>query len=160
MKRSRLDPFEAAKVYAFLLLKFRLRSEKELEMRLKKKKITEEAIKRTITFLKEKRFIDDALFAKGWIESRLRNKQGLRKIKQELKIKGIDKSIIEEKIGDLKGSYSESDTVREIARERLEKLKNIDSVAARRRVYAYLMRRGFSPEIVVDAINSLCEQTF
>ena len=160
MRKSKTDSLEAAKEYAFLLLKFRLRSAKELEERLKKKKFNPEIIKEVISFLKEKKFLDDVLFAKGWIQSRIKRPLGIRKIKQELNIKGIDKEIIESNIRELKEDYSEEGIVRELAQERLNKLKGIEPRAAQRRVYAYLIRRGFSPEIIIDVINNLCKQTF
>jgi len=158
--KSKKDSLEAAREYAFLLLKFRLRSVKELEARLKKKKFSPETIKETVSFLKEKRFIDDCLFAKGWIQSRIRRPLGLRRIRQELNLKGIDKEIIEREISELKDNYSEEEIVKELAQERLNKLKGIEPRAAQRRVYAYLMRRGFSLEIVIDAVSSLCKQTY
>ena len=158
--KSKKDSLDAAKEYAFLLLKFRLRSEKELEGRLKRKKFSPAIIKSTLDFLKEKRFLDDTLFARGWINSRIKRPLGIRKLKQELALKGIDKEIIESEICDLKENYREEDIVRELAQERLGKLKAIEPRAAQRRVYAYLMRRGFSPEIVIEAINSLCKQTY
>jgi regulatory protein len=158
--KSKKDSLEAAKEYAFLLLKFRLRSIKELEERLKKKKFNPEIIKETIAFLKEKRFLDDTIFARGWIQSRIKRPMGIRKIKQELNLKGIDKEIIESSIRELKEDYSEEDIVRELAQERFSKLKDIEPRSAQRRVYAYLMRRGFPPDIVIDAISNLCKQTY
>jgi len=149
-----------AREYAFLLLKFRLRSEKELYQRLKQKKFSEEVIRDTIEFLKEKKFLDDGLFAKGWINSRIKKPYGLRRIVQELKLKGIDKEIIEEKLGEAKKNYQEEEVVEELIEERLNKLKNIEPQTARKRVYGYLARRGFSPEIIIDKINILCKQTY
>lgn len=149
---------QKAKEYAFLLLKFRLRSEKELAERLKRKKFSEEVIRETVAFLKEKKFIDDTLFARSWIQSRIKRPLGLRRIKQELNLKGIEKEVIESQISELKEAYCEEDIVSELAQERFSKLKGIDPRAAQRRVYAYLIRRGFSPDIVIDVINNLCKQ--
>ncbi len=47
---------------------------------------------------KEKDFINDSYFAGAWIDSRLLRPLGLRRIRQELKIKGIANEIIDEKI--------------------------------------------------------------
>ena len=87
------------------MLKFRQRSRKEIYDRLKKKKFDEEIINETISFLKNKGFIDDQLFAKAWIESRIKKPLGLRKIRQELNLKGIDKQIIDSQIGEIKEKY-------------------------------------------------------
>ncbi len=146
---------QKAKDYAFLLLKFRLRSENEIRQRLKKKKFDADIIEMTLFFLKDKGFIDDNYFAKTWIESRIKKPLGIRRLKAELSIKGINKAIIDTQIDEIKKSYSEEDIVGGIAKGRLNKLKGIDPQKAKKRVYAYLLRRGFSPEVVIDIINQL-----
>jgi regulatory protein len=149
------SPLQKAKEYAFLLLKFRLRSEKELYERLKRKKFDADIIKEVLKFLKEKDFLNDKIFAKAWIDSRLKRPLGLRRIKEELKLKGIDKEIIDSQISEIKKDYPEEEIVKKIARQRLNKLKNIEPRKAKNRLYAYLLRRGFSPEIIIDVINQL-----
>lgn len=143
-----------------MLLKFRLRSEKEIYERLKKKRFEEEIIRETVSFLRDKGFIDDRLFAKTWIECRIKKPLGLRKIRQELNLKGIDKEIINSQISEINKNYSEQDSVKKIVQERFNRLKGIEPRSAKRRVYAYLLRRGFSPETISDALNSrLCKHT-
>lgn len=160
MRNKNIDLLQKAKEYAFLLLKFRPRSEKEIYERLKKKKFDAEIIKEAIAFLKEKRFIDDNYFAKVWLESRLKRPLGLRRLKQELGLKGIAKEIIDSRLQEIKKKYCEGDIVREIARQRLCKLKNIEPAKVKSRIYGYLLRRGFSPDVVIDVINQLCTPPF
>jgi regulatory protein len=150
-----IDFQEKAKQYAFLLLKFRLRSKKEIYQRLKKKKFDLQTIEKTISFLKDKGFIDDDYFAKAWIESRLKKPLGLKRLKQELKLKGIDNQIIERQIQQIKKNYSEEDVVLEIACKKMEKLKGVEPQKAKRRLFSYLLRRGFSSDIVMDVLNQL-----
>ena len=151
-------PSERIKEYAFLLLKYRLRSESELYQRLKKKKFPDEEIKDLLSFLKDKKFIDDKVFVKSWINSRLGRSFGLKRISQELKIKGVPKDLLEESIEQAKKGYCESRVIEELARSRLARLKDVESDKARNRTYAYLLRRGFSPEIVIDTLNKICKQ--
>ncbi len=158
MNDKNIDSLQKAKNYAFLLLKFRPRSENEVYQRLKKKKFDEGIIKETLIFLKGKGFIDDKYFAKAWIESRLKKPLGIRRLKIELKIKGIDKEIIDNQIQEIRKNYPEEDIVRGIAKDRLKKLKGLDSKKLKRRTQDYLLRRGFSPDIVMDVINQLCKQ--
>ena len=146
---------EKAKEYAFLLLKFRLRSERELLGRLKQKGFSEELSQDTVNFLKDKQFIDDRVFAKGWVSSRLKRPFGLRRIKQELVQKGLDKEIIEETFVQAKEDYDEGSIVRQLAEQRFSRLEGIETIKAKQRVYAYLMRRGFSPDLIVAVINKL-----
>ena len=146
---------QAAKKYAFLLLKFRLRSEKELAQRLKQKGFSEELSQDTVNLLKAKQFIDDRVFAKGWVASRLKKPFGLRRIKQELAQKGLDKQVIEEAFVQVKEDYDESGIVRELAEQRFFRIKNVEPFKAKARVYAYLMRRGFSPDTIGEIVNKL-----
>jgi len=144
---------QKARDYAFLLLKFRLRSENEIRQRLKNKEFNPETIESTLSFLKEKGFIDDNYFAKTWVESRIKKPLGIIRLKAELSIKGIDKAIIDSQINEIKKSYFEEGVVGEIAKDRLNKLKDIDPQKAKKRVYAYLLRRGFSHEVVIDVLT-------
>lgn len=150
-----MDLLQKARGYAFLLLKFRPRSENELRQRLKKKKFNSEIIESTVSFLKDKGFIDDNYFAKTWIESRIKKPLGIRRLKAELSIKGINKEIIDTQINEIKKSYVEEAIVGGIARDRLNKIKGIYPQKAKQRVYAYLLRRGFSPQVVIECLNKI-----
>lgn len=144
---------QKAKNYAFLLLKFRLRSEKELYQRLKKKKFDEAIIRQTLAFLKDKNFINDADFTKAWIESRIKKPLGFRRLKQELNLKGVDKEIIDSSIAQVKEDYHEEEVVQKIVRRKFKKLSGIDPKKAKARIYGYLLRRGFSADTVIEALN-------
>lgn len=146
---------EKAREYAFLLLKFRLRSEKELAQRLRQKGFSEEICLQTVKFLKEREFIDDRVFARRWIAGRLKRPFGLRRIRQELLQKGLDREIIAQAFSGAKEDYDEPVVVRHLAAERLLRLKGVEPVKARQRIYAYLMRRGFSPDLINNEINRL-----
>jgi len=149
------ESFEAARDYAFLLLKFRQRSEKELLDRLRKKRFDPGVNAKVLGFLKERKFIGDSEFARAWIESRLKKPFGLFRIKRELVLKGVDEKIIEEQVSKFRGEYSESEIVLKLAVSKLSKLRNIPAESARRRVYAFLARRGFSPETIKEALEQI-----
>jgi len=146
---------ENARAYAFLLLKFRLRSENELKARLKQKGFSEELSQDTVNFLKDKAFIDDRVFAKGWVAARLKRPFGIRRIKQELLGKGLDKQVIEDSLVQAKKDYNEGQIVNQLAQQRFSKLAGIEPQKAKARVYGYLLRRGFSPDIVTDIVKGL-----
>lgn len=152
MSKDKSEPLEKAKNYAFLLLKFRQRSAKEITQRLKQKNFDDSVIKETLSFLKRQGFVDDESFAKAWIDSRLKKPLGLRRIKEELRIKGIDTDIIESNLKKIKQDYLEEEVVARIAADRLSKLKGIEPQKAKRRTFAYLLRRGFSPEVILDTL--------
>ncbi|MDD5431971.1 MAG: regulatory protein RecX [Candidatus Omnitrophica bacterium] len=153
MRINNEEAIQKAKEYAFLLLKFRLRSENELRDRLRRKQFDSNVISQVVDFLKEKEFIDDEKFSKAWIKSRINRKLGLRRICSELKLKGISKKIIDSQVKKVASDYSESEVVKSIVEERLSKLKGIDPQVVKRRIYGYLLRRGFSPEIIYEALS-------
>ena len=155
MRNKNIDFFQKAQAYAFLLLKFRLRSEKEIRQRLKRKKFDDDVIEKTLYFLKDRGFIDDEKFAKSWLESRIQRPLGLERLRQELKIKGITQEIIEEEILKLKENYSESQVVSSLAKARFKKIKGIDRNKAKERIFRYLIRRGFSSDTIIDTIRAL-----
>lgn len=149
------DFAQKARQYAFLLLKFRLRSEDEIRQRLKKKKFSPEIIEGTVYFLKERKFLDDCFFARAWIGSRLKKPLGIRRLKEELRIKGVNKDIIESSIEEARDNYSEEDVVAKIVRDKWSKAKGSDPLKAKRRIYSYLLRRGFSPQVIMESLERI-----
>ena len=146
---------QRARAYAFLLLKFRLRSERELLSRLKHKGFSDETARNTAAFLKEKEFVDDRIFAKGWVSGRLKRPFGIRRIRQELIAKGLSREVIENAISEAKADYDENAVAEELARQRFSKLIDVEPQKAKARTYGFLLRRGFSPEIISDIIKKL-----
>jgi regulatory protein len=149
---------DKAKEYAFFLLKFRLRSEYELTQRLRQKGFAEETCRETVDFLKDRKFIDDRVFARGWVTGRLKRPFGLKRIRVELLQKGLAKEVIEETFAGIKAGYDEPGIISQLARQRFSRLKGIDLIKAKQRVYGYLMRRGFSPDLIRDAVSKLAER--
>ena len=153
--RTKKNSIEGALGYAFLLLKFRLRSEKEIRGRLVKRKIDPQIINKVVDFLKSKNFIDDQLFAKSWIRSRLKRPLGMRRLMQELKLKGVDQAIIESQIKKAQKDYSESEVVKKLADEKFRKIKGVDRYKVKQRIYRYLHYRGFSTDAIIEALRQL-----
>lgn len=154
-KRSEKELFEKGKEYAFFLLKFRPRSRQELFGRMIRKKFAPDTISKVIEFLEEKKFIDDADFALAWARGRLKNSIGPRRIKNELRLKGVDSEIIEEGLAGASEGYSEDEIVIRLIKNKLESLRDIEPAKKRQRIYAYLIRRGFAPDTAADNIKKL-----
>lgn len=148
------DPARA-RAYAFVLLKFRPRTEHELRQRLARKRFGSRVIEQTVSWLRERRFIDDETFARSWVESRVRLPYGLRRIRSELTLKGISPRHIAGALERIKADYREDEVIRELAQRKLRSLRDLEPRIARQRLYAYLVRRGFSPESVTDTVSLL-----
>ncbi|MCF7870046.1 MAG: RecX family transcriptional regulator, partial [Candidatus Omnitrophica bacterium] len=80
-----MKSFSKALNYAFLLLRFRPRSESEIRTRLKKRKVPLSVIKEVIDYLKGSNYINDQEFIKSYIDSCLA--KGWGPIKANVKLK-------------------------------------------------------------------------
>jgi len=149
----KVKDISSAKCIAYQLLKFRARSEKEIRDRLRQKCFPPKIINQTVDHLYRLKYLNDREFATAWVNSRILKPLGLRRISFELKEKGIPEEIITETLEKVKEKYREYDTVMELARSKLKKMKDIEEFKAKRRVYSFLARRGFN----LDTINEVMD---
>lgn len=154
---ARSKDLSSGRNYVFRLIKFRLRSEKELRDKLKSRNYEPSTIEELISYFKGLGYCDDREFARSWIDYRLLKPLALRAIALELKQKGIGGEIINELINERKSAVNELELARELAKSRLEKLKAGTGKDDRikQKLYYYLGRRGFSSDIVNEVINQL-----
>ncbi|MFA6609233.1 MAG: regulatory protein RecX [Candidatus Omnitrophota bacterium] len=143
---------------AYSLLRSRPRAEREIRDRLRMKKYDDGVIEDVISRLKSAGEIDDAKFAKFWVESRMRmNPVGDAVLKHELKAKGVDQSIIDLVLEEKKDNFNEYEIASGMARERFARFAKLDRRKAMKRLYDFLQRRGFSfdtvERIVADIIK-------
>ncbi|HBQ50961.1 TPA: hypothetical protein DD690_03190 [Candidatus Daviesbacteria bacterium] len=139
------------KVYR--LFSFRDRSEKEIRDYLKDSEKIDEIIEK----LKEQGFLDDEKFAKAWVESR-RRKFGLRRIKQELVQKGIDREIVESIMYQVLSIKSEEEVAKEALEKKARAWKSLEPLEFRKKAYGYLQRKGFEFEIVKKAVDNFLKK--
>ncbi len=150
------DEIRKARALGYRLFKIRPRSSKELQDRLKQKSFSEPVVAETIEYFTQLGLIDDRQFTKAWIASRLNKPFGFRRIKEELKIKGIDPEIVKEAIAEIADNgYPEDEIVRKLAQKRAKKYPPAAKQLIQQRVYGYLVRRGFSTSAVMKAIKEL-----
>ena len=143
-----------AKATIFRLFKFRPRSEWEIIEKLKGKKISGDNIGAAIEYFRKLNYIDDRRFAKAWIASRL-VRAGINRIRFELKKKGVAEEVIQETLGQIPEDYSELETILPVAEKQIRKYKNLNPLKTKRRLYAYLARRGFRPSTIQKALRQL-----
>ncbi|MDP2913248.1 MAG: regulatory protein RecX [Candidatus Omnitrophota bacterium] len=149
-----------AKNNAYMLLRQRPRSEFEIRRRLELKGYDGPVIDGIVEGLKRTGDIDDAKFAKLWMESRMHSSPvGDVVLRHELKEKGVKDSIIEATMADKAGSYDEYEVAFSMAVERFERLKKLDRRKALKRLYDFLMRRGFKYDTVRRINEALTKPT-
>lgn len=142
--------------HALRLLAYRQRSEKEIEIALRRKDYEEENINYTLDYLKRNKYINDEYFAKSFIADKQNlNGYGYQRIKYELIKKGIDKEIIESYL--INDSDEEFELALNIGRKKLKSYSNQDKNAIWRKLGGFLQRRGYSYEIVSKVLRTLLE---
>lgn len=144
-----------AKTAVFRYLKYRPRSEREIVEKLRGKDFSEEIIQQTVSYFKRIGSLNDAQFACLWTRSRLNKPFGIRRIRMELKYKGVNDELITHALDEATQDYEEHETILRLAKQRLRKYQHVDKRTARRRLYDYLARRGFNSGAIVKALNEI-----
>jgi regulatory protein len=138
-------------------LSYRARSEKEVRDNLTKKKASSEMVERVISWLKEQRFLNDADFARQWVESRARSKpKSMRLIKMELRQKGVSQDIIDTVVSDPETQVgSDRDRARKITQKKYPKYKNLPRQEIYQKLGGVLARNGFDWDTIKSSIDEV-----
>jgi regulatory protein len=142
-------------------LEARWRSVAEVRRRLTLAGYRPDLVEDAIGRLTELGMLDDAAFARAWVESRDRARpRGERALRQELALKGIDRGLADEVLSERRGDPAEASDVdaeaaaRLIARHRRTIDRGRDARARRERAYALLVRNGFDSEVASAAARA------
>ncbi|MFT9426935.1 MAG: RecX family transcriptional regulator [Sporolactobacillus sp.] len=143
---------------ALHFLSFRMRSEHEMRLYLKKKDFLPEQINRAIERLTADKLLDDRAFAASFVRTRLElSSKGPQLIYRELLQAGIDQTIAQQSV-----EFYPSDLQIENARKYLMKqtvsIKNRKSAVESRQILSrQLMQRGFSQEVSQQVIQEISD---
>ncbi len=133
-QRKPEDPYK----YVSRLLRYRLRSEKELRQRLLER-YSEDVVEEVMKKLKEKGIVDDARFALMFAKDELSvYKHGPWIIKAKLKSLGVDEELIDEAIEKAMEEFDLEAFLREVLKKKEDRRKARD----------YLFKRGFDPSLL------------
>jgi regulatory protein len=150
----RQDDVERAHERALNFLSYRPRSEAEVRRNLRKKDVTDEAIEAVVERLTRAGMLDDREFARYWVENRLQfNPRGARALGHELREKGVPVSIID----DMLVGFDEEPAARKAAEAGARRLAHLEPTAFRRRLGAYLARRGFSYAVIAPLVEEMLD---
>lgn len=147
---------QRARNNAYMLLRIRPRSEYEIRDRLRSKRYSADLIEGIVEELKKRGDIDDVKFASLWIESRMRlNPAGDTVLKYELKRKGIEPGTIEAALKRKSEDYDEFAIALPMAEDRFRRFGKIDRQKALKRVYDFMLRRGFKYDTVQRILEEI-----
>ena len=141
--------------YALKVIEFKDRTEKEIREKLTQKGYDENITEDEIAFLKDYGFINDLRYAQRFVSDAINLKKwGKARIRAELLRKGVDREIIDNAVEDA-FMYIDDDR---LLKEMQRRFKNSDlsNIKERTRIFNFYMRRGFSPDEIKGAMNSMC----
>jgi len=143
---------------ALNFLSYRARSEKEIKDRLKRKGYSRKLIDEVISDLKRLNFLNDYQFALNWIKDRLDHKpRGEKLLRAELLKLGIKEEFIEKSLEEAYPKNNEKEIALGVLRKRKKRYENLESRLAKKRMSDFLLRRGFSYEVVKEVLEDFFE---
>lgn len=143
--------YEKAKKIAAGLVGSRMYTCREIEDRLRRRKIEPEVAEQVVADFAAAGILDDRAYAEAYVTQSVRlGAKGMYRIRQELYAKGVARSII-----DSVCSESEEDTLSAVC-EYVESRRLYEGITTRRdleKLKARLARRGFSPSEVRECLS-------
>ena len=143
---------------ALVFLEFKARSVAELRRKLLQKGGSAEEVDEVIQRLLDQKVLDDDAYARQFARGKLASAGASRhRIAQELSRKGIRRDAANEAIEELteeEGIDPMAAAVR-VARKKWKALQSLDDVTRKRRLYAFLARRGFNPDEIRQLMRTV-----
>ena len=148
------DPEQVARTILLRRLTAAPRSRAELRTDLVKRGIPEDTADRVLDRFVEVGLIDDAQYARMWVESRQRTRGSARAVlRQELRSKGIADEHASAAIDEV-DDRSERERGIELVRRRLPAMSRIESQVRTRRLVSMLMRRGYRQGQALEIVRT------
>ena len=127
----------------------------EVEHYLREWDYPDPVIQRVIETLEEYRYLDDRVFARQWARDRMVHRHwGPLRLRIELQRKGILKEWVEESIRELFNDRGEEEMALKAIRRRL-RASGLRDPRERRRWFSYLLRRGYSSDVIQAVFNRI-----
>jgi regulatory protein len=129
------------------------RSRAELATKLARKQVPAEVAERMLDRFEEVGLVDDAAFAREWVQSRHASR-GLarRALSVELRRKGVDAELVAEAVADLDAD-DETEAARELVRRKLRSVQRLDTATQVRRLTGMLARKGYPPGVAFRVVK-------
>jgi regulatory protein len=129
------------------------RSRSELAAKLAKKQVPDDVATRLLDRFEEVGLVDDAAFARDWVQSRQAGR-GLarRALAAELRRKGVDNAVVDEAV-DAVDPEDEVESARMLVRRKLPSLQRFDSVTQVRRLTGMLARKGYPSGVAFAVVR-------
>ena len=135
---------------------YKMRTVKEIRMKLEEKEFSEEVIEKVIAFLEKYGYADDREYCRKYIKEKLRMKpKSGYALKIELRQRGISSRIIDEVMAETEMD-EEGDAFRWLERKSRGNWPPADD-KQKKKLYDFLLRKGYSYDIIGEAFREMNE---
>jgi regulatory protein len=97
-------------------------------------------------------YVDDAAFARGWVEARSPRGYGPARLRAELRGRGVPAALIDAAL-DARTPTGDLERARALARTRVTALRRARPERAASRLRDYLLRRGYARAVVARVVR-------
>ncbi|HEX8508708.1 MAG TPA: regulatory protein RecX [Propionibacteriaceae bacterium] len=147
------DHESVARTIVLRKLSAQARTRAELSKALSSKQVPLEAAEAVLDRMQEVGLVDDAQFAREWVQSRQQRRHLSRTaLRRELSGKGVDRDQIDAALEVVDGD-DELRAARSLAAKKERSTSGLDSTVRHRRLAAMLARRGFSPGVISQVLG-------
>ena len=102
--------------------------------------------------------LDDARFTLHYVQTRAARGRGPLRLRRDLAVLGVERSVVDQVLAEAFGpDGSEAPQADAVARRRLTQLRGLPRPVQRRRLLAFLARRGFAGQTVTRLVGELLQ---
>jgi regulatory protein len=147
------DPESVARTILLNQLTGRARTRSELATKLSSRNVPDDVAARLLDRFEEVGLVDDAAFAREWVEQR-QSGRGLarRALAMELRRKGVEDEVAREALDDIDPD-DEVEAARMLVRAKLRSVRNLERDKAVRRLVGMLARKGHSSGVAYRVVK-------
>ena len=153
------DPESVARTIALRRLTVAPQTRVQLDDAMRRRGVRDDVRNRVLDRFGEVGLIDDAMFARAWVESR-HTGRGLAKraLAFELRRRGVEPSVADQAVSALPAEQEEQ-TARALVAAKLASTRTLDPVARTRRLAGMLARKGYPPGLAFRVVrDALAEE--
>lgn len=154
--RAIFDGYEHRRVKNYVLWRLSKQSyhSEQLSKMLRERLVQEKTIHSVLKELQESGYLDDEAWLKAFVRSQ-QKRYGLPLILSKLRMKGLSAQTLQHLSEDRSNPEDELDAIRHLLQTRY-RLKDLADYKTRQKVFASLVRKGFSFDQVKAALAGVC----
>ncbi len=143
------------------LLAARPYSVRDLRRKLIQKEYPTDEVEAAVTRLTEAGLLDDSRYALAYARSKIVSAgASKRRVRQELARKGVESAVATEAVEQviIDEEVDTAATVRRVARRKLITMGDLEPLVLRRRLYAFLARKGYDLDEIRSVVDELMKR--